>query len=88
MQHRVEELADRAEGFVLPDAAPFESLVPLPEVLAASTGYSAAGKKVAALYEELLYTIGSEFLFYGRRRWKKSGILPGHASERVSAAFV
>lgn len=88
VQHRVEELADRAEGFVLPDAAPFESLVPLPEVLAASTGYSAAGKKVAALYEELLYTIGSEFLFYGRRRWKKSGILPGHASERVSAAFV
>ena len=61
VQHRVEELADRAEGFVLPDAAPFESLVPLPEVLAASTGYSAAGKKVAALYEELLYTIGSEF---------------------------
>ena len=36
--HRVEQLADRAGGLRSPDAKPFESLIPLPEVLAASTG--------------------------------------------------
>ena len=61
VQHRVEALADRGEGFVLPDAAPFESLVPLPEVIAASTGMSAAGKKVAAQYENMLHQLGPEF---------------------------
>ena len=44
--HRVEELADRSEGVVRPDAPYFESLVPLPEVIAASEGCSAASKRV------------------------------------------
>lgn len=61
VQHRVEQLCDREEGFILPGAAPFESLVPLPEVLAASTGRSSASKIVARQYEELLQTLGSEF---------------------------
>ena len=34
--HRVEQLADRPEGYVRPDARPFESLAPMPEVIAAS----------------------------------------------------
>lgn len=45
--HRVEELADRPEGFQPDRAKPFERLTPLPEVIAASTGGSAAGKKDA-----------------------------------------
>lgn len=61
VQHRVEELADREEGFIPEDAAHFESLVPLPEVIAASTGQSAAGKKVALQYETMLHEIGPEF---------------------------
>lgn len=59
--HRVEQLADREEGFVLPQAKPFESLVPLPEVIAASTGKSASSKKVLEQYEKLLEKLGSEF---------------------------
>lgn len=59
--HRVEELADRPEGYVKPGAAPFESLVPLPEVIAASAGGSAAGKKVNERYEALLRELGPEF---------------------------
>lgn len=59
--HRVEQLADRGEGFVLPGAKPFESLVPLPEVIAASTGQAAAGKRVQASYEAMLHALGSEF---------------------------
>lgn len=61
VQHRVEQLADRPEGFVPESAQPFESLAPLPEVLAACTGMSAAGKKTAALYEHLLRELGPEF---------------------------
>ena len=58
--HRVEELADRADGFVPPAAPHFESLVPLPEVLAASTGHSPTSKKGAALYARLLEELGPE----------------------------
>ncbi len=61
VQHRVEQLADRPEGYAPPHAAAFESLVPLPEVIAASTGLSATSKKVGAQYEILLKELGSEF---------------------------
>ena len=59
--HRVEELADRAEDYVKPDAKSFESLVPLPEVIAASEGGSAAGGKVNRKYERMLRELGPEF---------------------------
>ena len=59
--NRVEQLADRPEDYVRPGAKPFESLVPLPEVIAASTGASAAGKKVQEAYEKLIAQLGPEF---------------------------
>ncbi len=59
--NRAAQLADRPEGFVPEGAAPFESLVPLSEVIAASTGASAAGKKTAVQYEALLARLGPEF---------------------------
>ena len=61
VEHRVEELADRPAGFRPEEAKPFESLAPLPEVIAASTGGSAAGKKTLEQYERLLQTLGPEF---------------------------
>ncbi len=60
VEHRVEALADRPAGSRPENAKPFESLAPLPEVLAASTGVSAASKKTQARYEELLHTLGPE----------------------------
>ena len=57
----MEQLADREEGFVLPGAKAFESLVPLPEVIAASTGHSAASRKVENQYRDMLSALGSEF---------------------------
>lgn len=62
VQHRVEELADREMGFRPEAALPYESLAPLPEVIAASTGLSAASKKVDQQYEELLRQMGPEFV--------------------------
>lgn len=61
VQHRVEQLADREEGFVPTNAAPFESLAPLPEVIAASTGQPSGGVKVSRQYEEICRQLGSEF---------------------------
>lgn len=59
--HRVEELADRPEGTVRPNAMPFERLAPLPEVIAASTGYTSASGRVQRQYEAMLHALGSEF---------------------------
>ena len=58
--HRVEQLADRPEGFAPAHARRFESLVPLAEVIAASTGQSPASKQGQKLYQELLRHIGPE----------------------------
>ncbi len=59
--HRVEQLADRPEDFVPEHAAAFERLVPLPEVIAASTGFTAASARVTRQYEAMLQTLGPEF---------------------------
>ena len=59
--NRAEQLSDREEGFVKPGAKPFESLVPLPEVIASCTGRSPASVKVQQQYEAMLQTLGPEF---------------------------
>jgi uncharacterized protein (TIGR00375 family) len=59
--HRVLELADRPEGYRPPHAKPFESLIPLPEVIASSTGNSTESKKTEALYAHMLKELGPEF---------------------------
>ncbi len=59
--NRIEQLADREEGFILPAGRPFESLVPLQEVIGASTGISPTGKKAVAQYEHLTAALGPEF---------------------------
>ncbi len=61
VQHRVEELADRPVGFHPENAKTFESLAPLPEVIAGSLGYSATGAKNQELYSFLLNKLGPEF---------------------------
>ena len=61
VDHRVEQLADRAEGFVKKDGKKYESLVPLPEVISTCMGYSAASKKVQGCFEQLIQTLGTEF---------------------------
>ena len=61
VEHRVEELADRPDGFRPDTARPFERLAPLPEVIAASTASSPTAKGTMALYEQLLRDLGPEF---------------------------
>ena len=59
--HRVEQLSDRPEGYQREGAAGFESLVPLPELIGASLGFSPASAKVEKLYREMLRELGPEF---------------------------
>jgi uncharacterized protein (TIGR00375 family) len=58
--HRVEELADRREGFIPPAAQHFESLVPLAEVIAASIGMTTASAQVKEKYADLISNLGAE----------------------------
>ncbi len=58
--HRVEALADRPEGFALEGAAPYDCLVPLPELLAETLGVGAASQKVRIAYERMLAALGPE----------------------------
>ena len=61
VDHRVEQLPDRAEGFVKKDGKKYESLAPLPEVISACMGYSTASKKVQGCFEQMIQTLGTEF---------------------------
>jgi uncharacterized protein (TIGR00375 family) len=59
--NRVEELADRPEGFMPKNATSFKSLIPLQEIIADSIGVTVASKKVLKLYNNLIKNAGSEF---------------------------
>lgn len=60
--HRVEELANRPEGFVPENAIPFKSLIPLSEIISAVLGISQLySKKVWEQYDRLIKAFGSEF---------------------------
>jgi len=58
--NRVEELADRPEGYVLKGAIPYKTLLPLNELISASIGSPLASKKVAAEYGKLIAAFKSE----------------------------
>jgi uncharacterized protein (TIGR00375 family) len=61
VMHRVAELADRPEGY-RPEGAPaFQSLIPLPELVAETLDVGAASKKVDKACRALLEEMGSEF---------------------------
>lgn len=61
VDHRIVQLSDREKGIRGEHGRSFESLVPLAEVIAASTGKSSTSKKVQQQYEEMLLCLGTEF---------------------------
>ena len=58
--HRVEELADRPEGFVRKDGKSFWRLIPLAELLSLSIGTAVSSKKVWKQYTDLVRAFGDE----------------------------
>jgi len=60
VMHRVEMLADRAEGEQPHAVHPYRSLIPLPEILSEIHGVGVNTKRVRRSYEPLLAELGSE----------------------------
>ena len=58
---RIEDMADREEGFKPKGAVPFKNLIPLAEVIAESLGVGVNTKRVSTVYEKLIKNLGSEF---------------------------
>ena len=58
--HRVEKLADRAEGDRPEVAMPFENLIPLPEIIGSVLQVGPTSKRVQTVYEQMLATHGAE----------------------------
>jgi len=59
--NRVEELADKPEGFKPENEVPFKSLAPLGEIIADALGVTPGTKQVEKEYKELIDKFGSEF---------------------------
>lgn len=59
--YRVEQLADRAEGFVKEGAIPFKKLIPLSELIAARHRNGVATKKTWEIFNKLVKEFGSEY---------------------------
>lgn len=58
--HQVESYADRPYGLAPENRNPFIKLLPLLEVISASTGWPVVGKKAYTVYERLLAELGPE----------------------------
>jgi uncharacterized protein (TIGR00375 family) len=61
VMHRVEELADRPEGFIPKNAIPSIHLIPLEEIIAEALEVGVGTKAVESEYERLVERAGSEF---------------------------
>jgi uncharacterized protein (TIGR00375 family) len=61
VMHRIEELADREEGYCNDKFVPFKSLIPLREIIAAAKDVGVGTKTVTAEYNNIIARSGSEF---------------------------
>lgn len=61
VMHRVEELSDRPQGFIPPNAIPSIHLIPLEEIISEAMGYKMGTKAVEMEYDRLVEKGGSEF---------------------------
>lgn len=59
--YRVEQLADRPDGFVPKNAVPFKSLLPLTEIISNLLNVGIATKKVDDTFNHLIAKFGNEF---------------------------
>jgi len=57
---RVDELADRPEGFIPKNSIPYKKMIPLAEIIADVIGVGNASKKVAAEYNSIIPKVGTE----------------------------
>ena len=58
--HRVQELADRPNGFIPKDAIPFKKILPLQEILGVVKGSQVFSVTVSKIYNNLISAFGNE----------------------------
>ena len=58
--HRVDDLADRPEGFTPENSIPFKNMIPLDEIIADAVGKKVGTKTVDEEYERIIQKIGPE----------------------------
>jgi uncharacterized protein (TIGR00375 family) len=61
VMNRVEQLADRPEGFIPKKAIPFKSLIPLVEIISAVQGKGVPSKAVQTAYRHAINLFGNEY---------------------------
>lgn len=61
VSHRICQLADRPEGIIPKNNRPYESLVPLQEVIASCLDCGIESTKAERMYETMLQQLGTEF---------------------------
>ena len=82
--HRVEELADREEGFVPKDAKPFRSLVPLSEIMSFVLKSGLSSGKVWEGYNKLVNSFGSEFnVLLGAEEERMKNVVDGNIVDLI-----
>ncbi|MGQ9533273.1 MAG: UvrD-helicase domain-containing protein, partial [Desulfotomaculales bacterium] len=90
--HRVEELADRVPGARPAGARPFESLVPLPEVIADALGVGPNSQQVLRTYFSLLQRLGPELFVLRKAPLEEvarlAGSLVAEAMRRMRAGEI
>jgi uncharacterized protein (TIGR00375 family) len=83
VMNRVEKLADRPEGYKPKNAVPFESLVPLKEVLGEALGKPSTSRAADAEYFKLVKSFGNEFAVLHAQKARLKKI----AGDRVAEAI-
>ena len=66
VMNRVDQLADRPEGFRPENAIPFKNLIPLDEIVAEAKGMGKASKAVEQEYRGIIAKFGTEFEVLGK----------------------
>jgi uncharacterized protein (TIGR00375 family) len=61
VMHRVQKLADRAEGSRPPGSPPYRSIIPLAEILSEILKVGVSSKAVTTMYFSLIEKLGNEF---------------------------
>jgi len=61
VENRVEELADRPEGYTPPNPKKFYRLMPISELIAAVNGGSVSSKKTWEVFNKLIESFGNEY---------------------------
>jgi len=61
VMHRIEELADRPEGYVPENSIPFKSIIPLDEIIAEAKGIGKASLAIEREYRACVAKFGTEF---------------------------